>query len=306
MSTRFCIVIPTYNARPTLPAAVESALNQEFSDYSVFVSDNGSADGSSEYLSGLRHGRLSVAMHRDVLGKTENWNRAFREAPEAEYFTMLHSDDVLYPQALAQTDRALRRTKDASLIYGASDMLWSDGTVNRKHRPWPLGYTANAREFRRLQALSNAVSVVGVTFSRAHFFAAQGFSPQFTFLQDVDFFERLTEYGPAAFVPAALGQYRQFPLNSRARISLFIEQCVRMQPQLENLPAWLRQPTLAAVVDVARRELGLHSPEKLADFDEFLRKQRILDLSGKTPVWFSSLTFHRAYKAWLTVKTIFR
>jgi glycosyltransferase involved in cell wall biosynthesis len=39
------VVIPAYNAARYLPAAVESVLNQSFSDTELIVVDDGSTDG---------------------------------------------------------------------------------------------------------------------------------------------------------------------------------------------------------------------------------------------------------------------
>src|SRR5207237_3905500 len=89
----FCIVIPSSDAAQTIEEAIRSAVSQDYGDYRVVVSDNASADGTIECLQRLgNHQRLAIHQHSERLGKTANWNRAFRLAGDCEYFVNLHAD----------------------------------------------------------------------------------------------------------------------------------------------------------------------------------------------------------------------
>ena len=44
------VVIPAYNAADFLGKAVDSVLNQTFKDYEVILVENGSSDGSKEWI----------------------------------------------------------------------------------------------------------------------------------------------------------------------------------------------------------------------------------------------------------------
>ena len=139
---RFCIVIPTSDSICTLAAAVESALAQDYVDFIVHVSDNASTDGSQVYLEQLRNVRLSVGCHCERLGKTENWNRAFRTAPNAEIFVMLHSDDILYGGTLVALAGAFDQIPAPALVFGNHDILSVDGSVITNKKAWPVGFRA--------------------------------------------------------------------------------------------------------------------------------------------------------------------
>ena len=49
----FSVIVPTYNRLSLLRRTLESLFRQEFSDYEIIVVDDGSTDGTLEYLKGL-------------------------------------------------------------------------------------------------------------------------------------------------------------------------------------------------------------------------------------------------------------
>lgn len=297
---KFCIVVPTYNSLSTLPAAVDSALAQTFDDYIVHVSDNASNDGSLAYLEGLSHDKLSGAVHTECVSKTANWNRAFETAPPAEYFVMLHSDDVLYPQALSVLAAAIEREPGAVLYFANHDGLSLDGATVRPRRGWPLGYRIGSCRFDRLQTLLNAVTVVGTVFRAETFRKIGGFPDRFQFYQDMELYSAMVEYGDAVYVPATIGQYRDTPLRPANLLRFAEEEILWLEERVKGWPATFRQPILK--LWAGRRSLLLSGqvPEKLEEYKKFL-VLRGLALSSRHRS--SSLLdqIHRAYKLWCSV-----
>ena len=97
---KFVIVIPCYNGAETINEAIESALAQHYDDFSVCVSDSGSRDNSADLIAQHQSPNLHVSLFTETLPKTENWNRAYFEAPDCEYLVTLHADDRLTPNCL--------------------------------------------------------------------------------------------------------------------------------------------------------------------------------------------------------------
>ena len=54
------IVIPAYNAIAYLPEAVDSVLQQTFTDFEVLIVDDGSSDGTVEWANQMTDPRVRV------------------------------------------------------------------------------------------------------------------------------------------------------------------------------------------------------------------------------------------------------
>jgi glycosyltransferase involved in cell wall biosynthesis len=99
------IVTPVYNGGPYIAECIESVLRQTYANWTFTISDNASTDDTvriaSEYAA--KDGRIRVVTHDKFLTQMPNWNRSLEYFDRgAAYFKMLHADDWLYPDCLAE------------------------------------------------------------------------------------------------------------------------------------------------------------------------------------------------------------
>lgn len=87
------IIIPVYNAKPYLPACLDSLLKQTWTDYEIILVDDGSTDGSSmlcdEYASRYDH---ILCHHQPNSGHTAARQQGYRLS-RGQYVTFVDSDD---------------------------------------------------------------------------------------------------------------------------------------------------------------------------------------------------------------------
>jgi glycosyltransferase involved in cell wall biosynthesis len=93
------IGITTWNRRPLLQLAVESALAQTYPHLQIVISDDASTDETSAYLENLTDPRLLIQRNPVNLGMVANFNRCL-DAANGEFVLMLNDDDVLLPTAI--------------------------------------------------------------------------------------------------------------------------------------------------------------------------------------------------------------
>jgi hypothetical protein len=117
--TQMTIGLPVFNAMPYLHETVESILRQTHSDFAVLAINDGSTDGSLEYLKSLRDHRFHVRDQQNQ-GLTATLNRMLHEV-ETPWLVRLDADDVAYPDRLARTIEHIERYPDAGMFYSPAD-----------------------------------------------------------------------------------------------------------------------------------------------------------------------------------------
>lgn len=86
------IVIPTYNRANLVRRAIESAINQSYSNLEIIVVDDASADNTEEVINGMGDSRIRYIRHKTNQGAATRNTGIL--AATGEYVAFLDSDDV--------------------------------------------------------------------------------------------------------------------------------------------------------------------------------------------------------------------
>jgi hypothetical protein len=109
----FSIVVPTYNRLRYLPRTLQSVWDQEFQDFELIVVDDGSTDGTCDWLD--RQGAHIKVLRQANLGPGAARNLGVRNA-SGTYVAFLDSDDIWFPWTLASYTEVVRRFDHPALI----------------------------------------------------------------------------------------------------------------------------------------------------------------------------------------------
>lgn len=118
MSYMFTIAIPTFNNELTIRRSVESCLNQtDLAECEILVVNNASTDSTRKILAEY-DGRVRVIENEKTVSLFENHNVAFKNS-KGKYIVFCHSDDILYPDAVASLKRKIK-----SMGFPAKYIVW--------------------------------------------------------------------------------------------------------------------------------------------------------------------------------------
>lgn len=92
------ILTPVWNGLPYLKECIDSVLTQDFLDWELLISDNGSSDGSRAYLDTLTDTRVRIFKQDNNLGIMGNLNFLFNES-RAPLCQILCADDYFTSRA---------------------------------------------------------------------------------------------------------------------------------------------------------------------------------------------------------------
>lgn len=99
---KLTIQIVSYNSVGDLGSCLESLGLSEFEDFDLVIVDNGSTDGSREYLEGLRaESGVRVIFNEANLGFAAAHNQAFGES-DSRYVLVMNPDAILTPKYLSR------------------------------------------------------------------------------------------------------------------------------------------------------------------------------------------------------------
>ena len=112
------VIIVNYNCGPLLTECVRSVLSSTV-PVEVFVSDNGSTDGSIELLNGkIKDDRLHVELNGRNLGFAKGTNMVL-SLTTGEYILFLNPDCVVQPDIIEVMTNKMKHIKSFSWTYTA-------------------------------------------------------------------------------------------------------------------------------------------------------------------------------------------
>lgn len=118
------VLTPVWNGMPFIKEAVDSVLNQDFQDWELVISDNGSTDGTRDYLKTLTDPRVRVFMQETNLGIDGNLNFLYSVAA-SDLAYCLCADDYFHKGTLASVVEEWKSFPEevAFIVFNWKDVL---------------------------------------------------------------------------------------------------------------------------------------------------------------------------------------
>lgn len=134
---RASVIIPVWNGMEYLPACIGALLAQDYPDFEVIVVDNGSTDGSGDWVA-ERYPQIRLIRNFQNLGFSGGCNMGLRVA-QGEVLILLNQDTIVQPGWLPAMVEALRKPEVGAV---GCKLLYPDGrTIQHAGGwiEWPLG-----------------------------------------------------------------------------------------------------------------------------------------------------------------------
>jgi len=139
------IMIPTYNRDRYIEKCISSALNQEYSNFEVIVSDNSSTDSTNEIIKKFFvDKRFKYFRNTENIGLFNNWIKLLYEFAKGEYGIFLPDDDYLVDNK--HIVKSINLVKKYNVNYVFTDSIWIDEiqkTVTDRNFDFPQIITPN-------------------------------------------------------------------------------------------------------------------------------------------------------------------
>ncbi len=227
-SPQVSVCIPTYNYGRFLPEAIESILNQNFTDFELLIIDDCSKDNTTEVVQryAAKDARIRFSVNSPNVGMVNNWNLCLREA-RGEFIKFVFGDDLLTtPDALRKMMAPLLADPSISLVATARNLIDPESKVLRTRSSFGKT-TVIAGDAAIRRCLLEQKNLIGeptvVMFRKAD--AARGFNQAYRQIVDLEMWYHLLEHGQLAYLNEPLCAFRCHPdqqteHNSRSNATL--------------------------------------------------------------------------------------
>lgn len=208
---KFSVVIPNWNGKKFLKQCLDSLKRQEFKDFEIIVVDNGSEDGSVQFIE-THYPEVRIVKLSKNYGFSKAVNDGIKEA-KGELVFLLNNDTEVAPDCLYNCKQAIQNYPDNHIFalrimnYKTRDVIESVGICYPKSG---RGYNRGiglifSREFNRSQRVFGFCG--GGAIIRKSIFEEIGYFDEdfFAYFEDVDlsFKARLLGY-ECIYIPDAV------------------------------------------------------------------------------------------------------
>jgi glycosyltransferase involved in cell wall biosynthesis len=224
---RVSVLLTCYNHLQHLPDALGAVFAQTFTDYEVLALDDGSSDGTREYLQA--QGATVFPMFNETnLGTYATLNVGLDRA-SGEFVAILNDDDVWAPTKLEQQVAALDARPNCALCHTSGWFIDDQGERipgEPMGFPFPKSGTGNLLPIlvERNQMITSAVLARTQVLRELG-----GFDPSFFGFGDWQMWLRVARHHGIAFVDEPLTLYRVHPGNASKAATVMEQESLRIR-----------------------------------------------------------------------------
>lgn len=212
------IMMPVYNGLPLIRASIESVLNQSHKNWECIIVDDGSTDGTSEYIDSLHDHRFIVHHLNKNSGRAIARQKAL-DLCKGKYICMLDAEDLMHPDRVKIQMEYLEEHPKIALV---SSSLCSFG-INTDLLVVRGPLTSCCSEYSGNNLPSHAPSMYRTSIAKKI-----SYNPILNYGEDIDFMEHyLKENGNCFCFSDVLYYYSELDSVDKNKISRSYISCLK-------------------------------------------------------------------------------
>jgi glycosyltransferase involved in cell wall biosynthesis len=200
------IILPAYNAAKFIQPAIESILQQTFTEFELIVVDDGSDDDTLKILETFvqkdsrvlliksSHGGLSRALNQGIAIARYDW------------IGRMDADDIALSDRFQKQVDAIRASPEVVAWGTYAYHINSQGKTLSIARTGPT----TEQEFHTQRQAGHLVQLIHptVVLRKDVLMAVGGYKPEFEPVEELELFDRMAAYGATLAIPEPLLRYR--------------------------------------------------------------------------------------------------
>lgn len=208
MSGKVSIMMPVFNGMPLIKASIESVFAQTYSNWECVIVDDGSTDGTGQYLDTLSDSRFKIHHFKYNQGRPKARQQALNMTT-GDYVTMLDAEDLMSPNRLEMQIKVLEEHPDISLVSSSMCSFGTKTTLTRVRGP---------ESFKVISYDGKSCPIHAASMLYGNLARSLEYNPMMKFGQDRDFLERYLKGKKYAEMPDILYYYSEFDSVNKRKI----------------------------------------------------------------------------------------
>jgi glycosyltransferase involved in cell wall biosynthesis len=223
--SRFSVVVPAYNAAPTLAETLDAIQTQTFGDWECVVVDDGSTDDTLQIAAEFAAIEPRIRLvHQENQGTAGAYNAGVSSAT-GDFVVICSADDILLPEHLSRMS-AFIDSEDGYDIYSSNGYVWRPG--ESRELCYGPGQGERIHSLELADVIRRCFFGVGAVYRRDLYAAVRGYRLG-VFGEDYDFWLRAMASGARhRYLPEPLSLHRVSPTQKSARLEAVYRSDIRL------------------------------------------------------------------------------
>ena len=197
IAPKISVIMPVYNCETYIKEAIDSILNQTFSDFELIIIDDCSTDSTLSIVKSYSDQRINVVEKEQNTGYTNSLNDAILIA-KGKYIARMDGDDISLPE---------RFEKQVEFLENNSEIILCGTEVEIIGKNHISKYPSN-HEMIKIQLCYNASFYHPTIMIRRLVLLENNYDKKFEPAEDYELWTRLVNIGELANLDEVLLQYR--------------------------------------------------------------------------------------------------
>ena len=208
------VIMPVYNRVNIVKNAIDSVLNQSYSNIELIIVDDGSVDGTLDVLKGIKDEKITLIKNEENQGQSKSRNNAIKVI-RGEYVAYLDSDNDWDKYYVSAMMGAFSKLKDADAIYSGQKIFKENNQSSVRFASFNKSLLRN----------KNYIDLNSFIHSSKVFNKINHFDKDLNRCEDWDLIERISTNFKIYSVPILLSNYYEDNAITRVTLQSNISYC---------------------------------------------------------------------------------
>lgn len=181
MNPKISVILPVYNQEKFIKEAIESILNQSYSNFELIIINDGSTDNSEKIITSFKDKRIKIIKNNINHGLTKALNLGMKNA-KGEFIARMDGDDISYANRFKLQLKAFEKDGNVYLIGGQACVI-SINSKKLKNTRMPTRY----QDLKKVVIKYNPFIHPTVMFKKILINKIGYFNENYRYAQDYDF-----------------------------------------------------------------------------------------------------------------------